>query len=218
MANGTSRFSYQRLERPGKFEKGEFTVLFVDVVKFTKFGDNEKLRKVVRELHNAIIDVFQALEWDVGGPVTQNSAIMIPTGDGYGIGFEPLLIEDAVALRYAAELSSRLDQEGCPIRSGINRGPCYVHKDVNGRLNLAGWGIVDAGRAMECGEKNHILCTQSFAAPLIQAKKEENLQEIGKYFAKGRPLELYNYAGDGFGNRSRPKLTSVKRATKRTDK
>ena len=199
-----SKFSYDELEKPNKFLRGDFTVMFVDVVKFTKFGDNDAFRRVVRELQNAIIDVFEKLEWDLPGKVTQNDAVMIPTGDGYGIGFEPDRVLGEEVLRYATEFSNRLRDSHASVRMGINSGPCFVHKDVNTKLNLCGWGVIEAERAMSCGNANHILCTASFAKPIIQAKAEPQLHPIGKRTAKGSELELYNFYSDDFGNKTTP--------------
>ena len=204
MAESYSRFTYQSLEIPNKFIKGEFYVIFIDVVSFTKFGDNEALRKVVRELNNAMVDVFGNLEWDVGGSVTKNAAMMMPTGDGYGVGLEPNLVEDRQVLGYASGMSTRMVEAGASVRIGVNKGPCYVHKDINTRMNLTGWGIIDAARAMSCGGKNHILCTRAFAEPLGQDKTEPGLHSVGAYRAKGRDLDLFNYYGDGFGNPKDP--------------
>jgi len=199
-----SLFSYSKIEKPSKFLAGTLTVMFVDIVQFTKFGDNEKLREVVRGLQNAIMDVFSDLEWDMSGPVTQNDVVMMPTGDGYGIAFEPNRTDDRVVLDHAADLSRRLKREGTPIRTGISKGPCYVHKDINNKLNIAGWGIIDAQRAMSCGEMNHILCTQVFAKSHIDATGESHLHEIGNYSVKDRKVSLFNYYSSSFGNKKNP--------------
>jgi len=200
-----SQFDYDKIEKPGKFLRATLAVMFVDIVQFTKKGDNEALRNVVRGLQNAVMDVFADLEWDVAGPVTLNDAVMIPTGDGYGIGFEGTRVKDSEILEYAFVLSNRLKKEGTPIRTGISKGPCYVYKDANNRMNLAGWGIIDAERAMSCGDKNHILCTREFAKPLIDETGEKNLHDIGSYKIKGRNLQLFNYFSGTFGNETSPK-------------
>lgn len=200
---GNDHFSYDKLEKPGVFIPGTFTVLFIDIVKFTKYGDNQAFKNAVRTLQNAIIDVFQPLEWDVAGPVTKNDAIMLPTGDGYGVAFETT-VSDADILRYTADISKTLKEGGAPVRAGISKGPCLVYKDVNTRMNLTGWGIIDAERAMSCGTKNHILCTENFAKPFIESRSDRNLHKLGKYFLKGRALTLYNYFGKKFGNSSPP--------------
>ena len=75
---------------------------------------------------------------------------------------------------------------------------------MNNKVNLTGWGIVDAERVMSCGDKDHILCTSSFAKPLIDAKAEPDLHHIGEYIKKDRRLDIYNYYGDDFGNVQSP--------------
>src|SRR5437588_1124772 len=104
-----SHFNYEKLERAGKFTSGTFSVLFVDIVKFTTFGDNPALRKGVRSLQNAIVDIFDKLRWDEPG--IDNDAVMLPTGDGYGIAFEAW-VSDIDVLRYAVDLSTTLKTEG----------------------------------------------------------------------------------------------------------
>jgi hypothetical protein len=81
-------FRYKQFKKkPGRFFYLTATVMFIDIVGFTKHGDNEGLRNVVRRLQETIDDVFERLRWDEEQGA--NDAIMIPTGDGYGIGFEP---------------------------------------------------------------------------------------------------------------------------------
>lgn len=191
-------------KKPGRFFQLITTVMFVDVVGFTTYGDNDDLRNAVRRLQDIIGDVFHRLHWDEEqGP---NEAIMIPTGDGYGIGFDPARVPDEEILRHAATLSTKLSEAHLGIRMGINKGPCWVHQDLNAQLNLAGWGIIDAARAMACGSKNHILCTEQFAAPYLQSKSDRDLHPLGVHSFKGRELTLYNYYSEekGFGNPETP--------------
>jgi hypothetical protein len=203
-----SHFNYDKLERAGKFLAGTFSVIFVDIVRFTAFGDNKALRKGVRALQNAVVDVFENLKWDEILAV-DNDAVMLPTGDGYGIAFESW-ISDIEVLRYAVELSDTLRSEGYPIRMGINKGTCFVYKDLNEHLNLVGWGIIDAERAMSCGGRSHILCTGEFAKQALDMKADPNFHDIGTFVVKDRKLHLFNYYSDAFGNPEQPK---AKRAT-----
>src|SRR5258708_7367446 len=196
-----SHFNYENLEKGGRFTSGTFSVIFIDIVKFTAFGDNPALRKVVRALRDCIVDIFEKLHWDEPG--VDNDAVMLPTGDGYGIAFEAW-VSDVEILRYAVELSTRLKQEGYPIRLGINKGPCFVYKDLNDHLNLVGWGIIDAERAMSGGGKNHILCTSEFAKQCLDMKADPDLHDIGEFVVKDRRLHLYNYFSDKFGEKGLP--------------
>jgi class 3 adenylate cyclase len=204
------RYRYKQFrKKPGRFFPLTATVMFIDIVGFTKYGDNEALRSGVRRLQETIDDLFEKLRWDE--EQGSNDAIMMPTGDGYGIGFEPSRVSDEDVLRYAGLLSSRLAKAGIPIRMGINNGPCWVHRDLNAQLNLAGWGIIHAARAMACGSQNHILCTEQFAKPYLQSHKDPNLHEIGPYTFKARHLALYNYYSTThqFGNPTKPKKNPV---------
>src|SRR5262245_49365776 len=132
-------FQYKAFKRrPTKFVSLTATVMFIDVVGFTKRGDNQSLRDAVRRLQETINDVLDDIHWDED--YGSNDAIMLPTGDGYGIGFEPTLVGDSDVLEYAGRLSRKLATVGSSVRMGINKGPCWVHTDLNDQLNLAGWG------------------------------------------------------------------------------
>jgi hypothetical protein len=212
MSNGF--FNYFKLGTPGRFLPRTITVLFIDIVRFTRYGDNAALKEAVRSLEATISDVLESLEWDIEDD--DNDAVMLPTGDGYGIGFAAE-IHDSHVLSYAAEISNKLKERGFPVRIGINKGPCFVYKDLNGRLNLTGWGIVDAERAMSCGDKNHVLCTGAFAEPYNLSKSDRGIHDIGNYKIKGRTLHLYNYYQDGdFGNSSPPQQNKVHKRRKKT--
>jgi class 3 adenylate cyclase len=193
------KFNYERLEKPSVYEAGTFTVLFLDIVGFTTYGDNVALRRGVRALQNAIVDIFDTDDFHWDDPGIDNELIMLPTGDGYGIGFDPR-VKDRDVLGLASQLSTTLANEGYPVRAGIAKGPCYVYKDLNYHMNLVGWGIIDAERAMSCGDKHHILCTDMFARACLDAWSDLPLHDLGPYQVKGRDLHLFNYYTDHFGN------------------
>ena len=152
----------------------------------------------MHELEYQIGIVLKRVKWDERR--IRNGAILNPSGDGYFIGFDNFISDDDV-LGFASELSSRLDAKGVPIRVGINKGPCFVYLDLNSKLNLCGWGIIDAERVMSCGDKNHILCTYEFAHEQQNRHSNPNLTHVGTADVKGRQLIVYNYAyTDQFGN------------------
>jgi hypothetical protein len=213
MANGF--FNYFKLGTPGRFLPRTITVMFIDIVRFTRYGDNGALKEAVRTLEATISDVLESLEWDIEDE--DNDAVMLPTGDGYGIGFAAD-IHDGHVLSYAADISNKLKERSFPVRIGINKGPCFVYKDLNGRLNLTGWGIVDAERSMSCGDKNHIICTAAFAEPYHLSRADRSLHDIGSYKIKGRALHLFNYYQDNFGNSAAPQQNKVHKRRKRVRK
>lgn len=201
----SSIFDYNndKIKTPGQFlECGDIAVVFIDIVGVTK-NDNEKMRNAVRGLQNHLSDVLIKVKWDTEGP--ENGAILIPTGDGYGIGFENSFVNDEDALEYVKQISIRMKEEGFPVRIGINKGPCFYHLDLNKRLNLCGWGIVDAERTMSLGDKNHILCEASFAKGIKDRKTNPAMHKLKIYKAKhGRELTIYNYYSKDFGNSNKP--------------
>lgn len=212
-----SHFNYDNLERGGRFTSATFSIIFIDIVRFTSFGDNSALREAVRALRDCIVDVLEKLHWDEPAG-TDNDCIMLPTGDGYGIAFETW-ISDVEILRYAVDLSTRLKQKGYPIRLGISKGPCFVYKVLNDHLNLVGWGIVDAERAMSAGTRNHILCTYEFARPCLDMKSDPDLYDIGEFEVKERKVHLYSYYSEGkFGNKEMPRVPRPKRPAKKRRK
>lgn len=209
----SSLFDYNndKVKIPGAFlECGDVTVVFIDIVGVTK-NDNEKMRNAVRSLQNHLVDVLIKVKWDTEG--SENGAILIPTGDGYAIGFEKSIVDDKEILEYAKEISIRMGQEGFPVRIGINNGPCFYHLDLNKKLNLCGWGIVDAERTMSLGDKSHILCEASFAKSVGDSKKNPDLHKIKIFKVKhGRELTIYNYYSDGwFGNSEKPEQPTFKK-------
>jgi hypothetical protein len=197
------------LERAGRFTAGNFSVFYVDVIRFTHFGDNSALRKVFRSLQFAIIDIFEELHWDEPG--RENDLVMLPTGDGYGVAFEAW-ISDIDILRYAVKLSNVMRSEGYPVRIGINKGPCFVHTDLNDHLNLVGWGIIDAANTVSCGDKNHILCTNEFAKVCLDMKADPNFHDVGEFVIRDRRLHLFNYYSKEFGNSQPPIATRRKQS------
>jgi len=201
-----SAFNYNddKIKVPGTFVYGgNITVVFIDIVGVST-NDNQKMRSAVRCLHSALADILEKVKWDTEG--TENGAILIPTGDGYAIGFEKQFVDDYDALKYAKEISIRMNGDSFPVRIGINNGPCYIHKDLNGKINLCGWGIVDAERTMSKGEANHIFCEESFAKNVIDGIENPKLKRLKKYKVKhGRELTIYNYFSENeFGNDEKP--------------
>lgn len=199
-----SLFDYEHVEKPGQFYSvGRISVMFIDIVGVTKSSDNQGMRTAVRDLQNSLIDILAKVKWDTEG--TNNGAVLMPTGDGYAIGFEPTLVFDEQILKYAADISQEMKKKSFPLRIGISNGPCFTHLDLNARLNLCGWGIVEAERTMSVGGRNYILCEKSFAKSVLDDQGENHLHYIGKSKGKhGRELEIYNYYSSKFGNRKKP--------------
>jgi class 3 adenylate cyclase len=202
-----SDFNYLKLATPGRFLQRTVTILFIDIISFTRYGDNAAMKEAIRTLEATISDVLESLEWDIEND--DNDAVMLPTTDGYGVAFSAE-IHDGNILGYAAEISNKLKNRGMPVRIGINKGPCFVCKDLNGRLNLTGWGVVGAKQTVACGGKNHILCTATFAESVNQSRSDPNLHDIGSYKIRENRLHLFSYyQSRDFGNSIAPQQNKL---------
>ncbi|HTQ12530.1 MAG TPA: hypothetical protein VMH86_01540 [Rhizomicrobium sp.] len=201
-------FKYKKVKKGlAHAKEGQFTILAIDIVSFTALGNNKSFKHAVHELESAIDFVLDPVTWDED--MGENDAVLSPTGDGYFVGFQEDRVSDKDVLQYAGEISNRLKDRSFPVRMGINKGYCFVYRDLNDKLNLCGWGIIEAERVMSCGGKNHILCTEPFVKSYIdrQPTAKSLFEDIGPYLAKGgRKLSVFNYYKNGeYGNSLKPK-------------
>ncbi len=115
------------------------------------------------------------------------------TGDGYVVAFSEGL-DDREILDVLAGIHSRVHRQH-RVRLGINKGRNYIVKDVNERVNILGWGINLAARALGFAEPGQIICTEHFAKPLLKTDKsyKKVFTLIGTRMVKKTELELYNY-------------------------
>jgi hypothetical protein len=114
-------------------------------------------------------------------------------------------VPDEDILNYAVEISKRLSIARLGVRVGVNKGTCIVYRDLNAKLNLCGWGIIEAQRVMSLGSRDHILCTESFAKDYINRHTTKDLVCIGRHTVKKREIVVYNYFQEGmFGNPALP--------------
>jgi hypothetical protein len=83
--------------------------------------------------------------------------VVIDTGDGAAIAF----LDDPERALFAA--IAIFDNVGeLPVRMGINLGPVYLSKDINGQDNVIGDGINVAQRVMSFAQKGELLVSRSF--------------------------------------------------------
>ena len=141
------------------------------------------------------------------------SIVILPSGDGYAIGFSDTLESP---LRLAIEMhklmneynQSKANKDKVYIRSGIESGIVYFMKDLNGNKTVWGPGIILARRVMDLGEKMHILTSKGIANELGRLSPENKsiMHSIGNYPVKWEgQFEIYNIYEEGkFGNKTPP--------------
>jgi serine/threonine protein kinase len=175
-------------------------VLFSDIVGFAprtieeQIRLGEKLKKVVQETHE-----FQRAK-------AANRLISIPTGDGIALVFfggDPL-----TAVKCAVEISRALKTHlELKLRIGLHTGMVQVIKDINGKANVSGKGIITAQRIMDCGGTGHILLSRTVADDLTQLSEWlPHVHDCGERKVKhGVRVPIFNLCNDEIGNKNCPK-------------
>lgn len=140
------------------------------------------------------------------------STLVLPTGDGMAIGFDdspekPLLLAMEVHKGLRRYNQSRKKENQVQIRIGLENGPVYMIRDINGNENVWGPGIIMARRVMDLADKMNILASARFAADVRSLKSEyrQMMHLIGDYKIKhGDRISIYNIYTDAIGNKKAP--------------
>lgn len=145
-----------------------------------------------------------------------SDSIILPVGDGVAVGFGDSAEKP---LRLAIELHKVLSrynqaknaQESLLIRIGIDMGPVYFVKDLNGKNNVWGPGIILTRRVMDlCGEMNIFASSRIADIRNLSPEYKKILHPIGNYAIKhGEELSIYNIYGSGFGNKTAPRKAKI---------
>jgi hypothetical protein len=138
---------------------------------------------------------------------------ILPTGDGMAIGFadspeQPLRL--AIELHKAINLYNKkqIEKDKIQIRIGIDTGPVYFLKDIEGNDSVWGPGIILARRVMDLCGTNQIFASRRIGDDISNLTPEykEIMHPIGDYSIKhGEQLLIYNIYGKNFGNKIAPK-------------
>lgn len=176
---------------------------------------NEQARKII--VLNQLIDRTQLFrERD------PESTLVLPTGDGMAIGFSD---SPEKPLRLALEVHKNIwrynslkkyEKDKLYLRIGIDTGPVYLIKDLNGKENVWGPGIIMARRVMDLAREMNIIASARIANDIRTLRPEYKniLHPIGDYSIKhGEKILIYNVYGDGFGNKKSPQGEKVQKST-----
>ena len=143
------------------------SVLFLDIVGYSRLGVTEAIR--LKQRFNEVLDT--ALQ-----DTPPADRVVIDTGDGAAVTFRG---DPERALFAALSLFDNVGE--VPVRIGINLGPVYITKDINGRENVIGDGINVAQRVMSFAQPRQLLLSRAFydVALLISAEYATMFQAIG---------------------------------------
>src|SRR2546427_5947286 len=149
------------------------------------------------------------------------STIVLPTGDGMAIGFgdspeRPLQLAIEIHKALSKYNQTKRGKDKLLIRIGIESGPVYFVKDLEGKDNVWGPGILLTRRVMDLSGDMQIFAATRIAEELVKAspKYKELLHPVQSYETKyGEKLQIYNVYGEGFGSNAvsrKAKTTTTK--------
>ena len=107
---------------------------------------------------------------------------------------------------------SKREKEKVLLRIGIDIGPVYVIKDLNGQDNVWGPGIILTRRVMDLAGPQNIFCSSRFAEDVrvLSPEYKEIIHPIGNYTIKhGEQLTIFNIYGENFGNKLAPRTKKI---------
>jgi len=141
-----------------------------------------------------------------------DSDVMQITGDGMVIGFadypeKPLNLAIELQKIISKYNQGRKGKDRLNIRVGIDTGPVYFVKDVSGKDNFWGPGIIMARRVMDLARPMQILASSRIANDISKLSPEYKsmMHAIGEYKIKhGEKLSIFNIYGEGWGNKLAP--------------
>ncbi len=157
------------------------SVLFLDIADYSRHGVSEQIK--LKERFNR--DLAASL-----ADLDARDRVVIDTGDGAAIAF----LGDPEAALFAA--LAIFDNVGeLPVRMGINLGPVYLTRDINGQENVIGDGINVAQRVMSFANKGELLVSRSFyeVVLLLSGEYATMFQALGAKSDKhNRAHEVYS--------------------------
>jgi hypothetical protein len=140
------------------------------------------------------------------------TTLILPTGDGMAIGFDdspekPLQLAIEVHKGLNRYNRTRKKEDRIELRIGLDSGPVYIIKDLNGNENVWGPGIIMARRVMDLADKMNILASARYAndVKMLRPEYKSVLHPIGDYQIKhGDTILVYNVYTDEIGNKKPP--------------
>lgn len=154
-------------------------ILFTDIVGYSELGEFYQ-KKVAEELNGKCRQYLeQAVQYQNAHPTAETVVAAMPTGDGVviclqeipGVAPDPgdFLLKLAFFLQdWGRSISNTLPLDEIHFRIGLHAGELNIITDVNLQRNFCGYDINMAQRIMECGEADHILCSEAAYGKLFR--------------------------------------------------
>ena len=156
----------------------------------------------------------------------QKVDVMSITGDGMVIGFndtpeKPLHLAIELHKLLSKYNHSRNGKEKIKIRIGIDSGPVYFIKDLTGKDNFWGPGIIMARRVMDLARPMQILSSERISDAIRRLTPENKalIHYAGQYKIKhGEKLKIFNIYDSTIGNKLPPPQPGPKRGSESLSK
>jgi len=147
--------------------------------------------------------------------------VILPTGDGMAIGFDdspekPLRLSLELHRALATYNQPKKGKDKLLLRIGIDTGPVYLVKDLTGKDNVWGPGIIMTRRVMDLAGENQIFASSRIAEDIKNLSPEYKaiMHPIGDYSIKhDESLHIFNIYGDGFGNKQAARKKKIFKET-----
>lgn len=180
-------------------------VLFTDIVGYSRLATDTQ-QTMLRQLQRIVrgTEEFQRAQ-------REDRLIRLPTGDGMALAF---FVDPESPVRCAVAISKALQAHpDIHLRMGMNAGPVYRVKDINGNWNVAGEGINIAQRVMDCGDAGHVLVSKVLTDVLRQLTGWSGaLHDLGLVTVKhGVQIQVFNLLYEGVGNAALPQKVQSQR-------
>lgn len=175
-----------------------------DLVGFTSHKSNDDLVAAVSYMDTRIKlglgdEYFWGERTRGGWEAERNEVLLRSTGDGYVVAFSQDE-SDFDALQILLKIYKGI-RTAHRVQLGINKGHNYIVTDVNGLVNIIGWGINCSARALQFAENSQIVCTEYFAKPILKTHGNEisdkHMISFGEQTVKKTKMELFNYYKKG---------------------
>lgn len=198
---GVYRGDFGLSDRPA--EKQQVVDIF-DLVGFSSNKSNDDLLAAVSSMETRIkLGLGPTYFWGdrtLGGwEADRNEVLLRSTGDGYVVAFSQDESEFD-ALETLLKIHKGISKSN-KVNLGINKGHNYVVMEVNGLVNIIGWGVNYAARALQFAENGQIICTEFFAKPMLHTHGDEisnhTMISLGRQKIKEAEIELFNYWKEG---------------------
>ena len=196
-------FSYPRKKRDTEYLGVNCITLFMDVVGYSKNAGTKEMRRVISRINETIDDCLSK-QYYWGEERKPNDIILILTGDGFAVGYNPNLpldkpLEDAIDI-----YNKMTDEDLLKVRIGVAKGFNVRYIDKDDHLNLIGPGINLANRVMTGAAENQILIHEDLIEELKRTERfPKHIQPLPEPIVTkhGEQLIAFNYyKQDEFGS------------------